>query len=61
MGWFRELLMKLYLVDRPVADRQKKRDRRKGERRWKGPHDDMPKSYPDVRRKRARRKRERRG
>jgi hypothetical protein len=56
MGWFKEILMKLYLVDRPVASR-KGPDRRKGPRRWSG------QAHPakDPRRKKDRRKGPRRG
>jgi hypothetical protein len=61
MGWFKELLMKLYLIDRPVADRKKKNDRRKGDRRWKGPQYDFPTPRHEPRRKKERRKSERRG
>ena len=60
MGWFRELLMKLYLVDRPVAVREKK-ERRRNDRRWKGPLHDIPTARTDARRKKERRTSERRG
>lgn len=59
MGWFTEILMKLYLIDRPVADR-KRSDRRKSERRWQGPEGDMPKALHDPRRRKERRKKKRR-
>lgn len=54
MGWFKELLMRLYLIDRPVGVR-KKDDRRQGERRWEG--------QPNAqgRRRKDRRKDQRRG
>jgi len=56
MGWFKEILMKLYLVDRPVSSR-KGRDRRKDERRWEG----QVSPSKDPRRKKDRRKKPRRG
>jgi hypothetical protein len=59
MGWFKELLMNLYLIDRPIAHRGKP-DRRKADRRWKGPEGDMPRPRRDPRRKRERRKKKRR-
>jgi len=58
MGWFKELLMKLYLIDRPIADRRA--DRRKGDRRWIGPDGDRPSASHDPRRKGDRRKKKRR-
>ena len=60
MAWFKELLMKFYLTDRPVADR-KKQDRRKEERRWTGSEGDKPSSFGASRRKKDRRKKNRRG
>jgi len=56
MGWFKELLMKLYLIDRPIADR-KKQERRKGSRRW----EELPKALREPRRRKERRKGKRRG
>lgn len=58
-NWIREILIKLYLLDRPVAQRDKK-DRRKVERRWKGSEGDFPKPTRDSRRKKERRKKKRR-
>jgi hypothetical protein len=59
-NWLKEILMKLYLMDKPVAAR-KGVDRRKGEKRWQGPGHDKPRPLRDPRRKRERRKKERRG
>ena len=59
MGWFKELLMNLYLIDRPVVNRSK-RDRRKSDRRWQGPEGDLPKPLRDPRRRKERRKKKRR-
>lgn len=56
MGWFKEILMNLYLVDRPIADRKKK-ERRKGSRRW----EEQAKALKDPRRRKERRKVKRRG
>jgi len=56
MGWFKEILMKLYLVDRPVASR-KGQDRRKAPRRWEG----QVSPSRDPRRKKDRRQKGRRG
>lgn len=58
--WLREILMKLYLIDRPVAKRDRK-DRRKDERRWLGEEGDMPGARSGSRRKKDRRKGPRRG
>ena len=58
-NWFKELLMRLYLVDRPVASRQG--DRRKEERRWSGAPGEARSPLKDPRRKRDRRKSQRRG
>lgn len=58
-NWFKGILMRLYILDRPVVRRDKK-DRRKGERRWKGSEGDMPKSARDPRRKGDRRRKNRR-
>lgn len=58
-NWFKEILMRLYLIDRPVMKRGKV-DRRKGERRWSGPEGDLPSSGNDSRRKKDRRKKKRR-
>ncbi len=59
-NWIKEILMRLYLIDRPIASRGRG-DRRKDERRWGGPEGDMPRRRPDPRRKRDRRKKTRRG
>jgi len=58
-NWFKELLMRLYLVDRPVGSRQG--DRRKEERRWSGPPGEARTPLKDPRRKGERRKNQRRG
>lgn len=59
MGWFKELLMNLYLIDRPIVSRGRS-DRRKGPRRWSGPEGDKPTPPRDPRRKKERRKKKRR-
>ncbi|HTC20016.1 MAG TPA: hypothetical protein VK859_04160 [bacterium] len=59
-NWFKELLMKLRIIDRPVASRSRK-DRRKDERRWQGPDGAKPRPSRDPRRKRERRQKGRRG
>ncbi len=59
MGWFKELLMTLYLMDRPIANR-KKVDRRNDDRRWRGSEGDMPRAARDPRRKKERRNKKRR-
>ena len=58
-NWFKEILMRFYLVDRPVAHRSKL-DRRKGERRWSGPEGDKPNPAKDPRRRKERRTKKRR-
>ncbi len=58
-NWFKEILMRLYLIDRPVVKRTKA-DRRKEERRWSGAEGDKPSPAGDPRRKKDRRKKKRR-
>lgn len=58
--WFKEILRKLYLLDRPVAKRSRK-DRRRSDRRWQGFEGDKPTAVSDSRRRKERRKAGRRG
>ncbi|HVZ80481.1 MAG TPA: hypothetical protein VHE12_06705 [bacterium] len=60
IGWLKDILRKLYLLDRPVVQRSKK-DRRHNDRRWQGAEGDKPKAAADPRRRKERRKTRRRG